>query len=108
MQGKITTDLAASRIISHSSEHTHAGDPTEINLLKTRDMMKGKAAGSRETPHQILLHAASTVSEDTGLQSRYNMEEDFAVQMRMFPALAFLLVGEIPEAFQDPLEVIAA
>lgn len=71
----------------------------------------------------------------SGLQSTYNTQEDFAVlvsdlnfyeydmrallcqsqysnillfilQMRMFPSLAFLPTAEIPEAFQDLLEVI--
>ncbi|KAM7315741.1 uncharacterized protein ISCGN_005524 [Ixodes scapularis] len=41
----------------------------------------------------------------SGLQSRYNADEEFAVKMRMLPALAFLPISDIPEAFQDLVEV---
>lgn len=67
-KAKMTTDPDASRIIAISSSHTHAGDPTELNLLRTRHRIKEKAVGSRETPHQILLDAASAVSDDTASQ----------------------------------------
>ncbi|CAN7944621.1 unnamed protein product, partial [Ixodes hexagonus] len=40
-----------------------------------------------------------------GFQARYGTDEAFAVKMKMLPALAFLPVWAIPEAFQDLLEV---
>ncbi|KAM7293454.1 uncharacterized protein ISCGN_026584 [Ixodes scapularis] len=40
-----------------------------------------------------------------GFQARYGTDEAFAVKMKMLPALAFLPVEAIPEAFQDLLEV---
>lgn len=42
-KAKITTDLSSSRILTFSSEHTHAGDPTELNALRVRHEMKTKA-----------------------------------------------------------------
>ncbi|KAH9360195.1 hypothetical protein HPB48_020117 [Haemaphysalis longicornis] len=39
-----------------------------------------------------------------GMQARYSNDEEFAVQMRMLPALPFLPVSEVPDAFDDLLE----
>ncbi|KAH9359980.1 hypothetical protein HPB48_018468 [Haemaphysalis longicornis] len=36
-----------------------------------------------------------------GFQTRYGSDEDFAVQVRMLPALAFLPPAEVAEAFED-------
>ncbi|CAN7943820.1 unnamed protein product, partial [Ixodes hexagonus] len=36
-----------------------------------------------------------------GFQTHYGSDEDFAVLVRMLPALAFLAPAEVPEAFED-------
>ncbi|KAG0424253.1 hypothetical protein HPB47_000001 [Ixodes persulcatus] len=36
-----------------------------------------------------------------GFQARYESDEEFAVLVRMFPALAFLQPAEVPDAFED-------
>ncbi|CAN8007071.1 unnamed protein product, partial [Ixodes pacificus] len=41
-----------------------------------------------------------------GFQARYATDEKFAAKMKMFPALAFLPAGNIPEAFQDIMEAM--
>lgn len=42
-KAKLTTDESISVVMAKSGSHTHAGDPTEANLLKTRQGMKRKA-----------------------------------------------------------------
>lgn len=45
---KVVTDLAITRILSYSSDHTHAGDPTELSVLRVRHEMKLRAGKLRK------------------------------------------------------------
>ncbi|KAM7304446.1 uncharacterized protein ISCGN_014346 [Ixodes scapularis] len=67
-----------------------------------------KAMASSARIRGCFFHLSQSVYREvcsSGLQSRYNADEEFAVKMRMQPALAFLPISDIPEAFQDLVEV---
>ena len=40
-------------------------------------------------------------TQQLGLSQRYNQEEEFALQIRMLPALAFLQTGDVIEGFEE-------
>ena len=41
-----------------------------------------------------------------GLSQRYNQEEEFALHIRMLPALAFLPTGDVIEGFEELVDTI--
>ena len=45
-------------------------------------------------------------TQHLGLSQRYNQEEEFALHIRMLPALAFLLAGDVIEGFEELVDTI--